>query len=75
MNNLVFTNDKTYGDMFFQVGGDWIMALTSDGHIKFNRECFPELTIDEFAEVVASKLEEIRLCDIGQIVRDKADGT
>lgn len=55
-----------YGDMFFSVGGDWIMSITAEGKIRFNRDCFPELTDDEFAEVIACKLEEIRLSDLNE---------
>lgn len=36
----------------------WIMRLTGEGRLQFNRDAYPNLTPDEFAEKVVTVLED-----------------
>jgi hypothetical protein len=47
--------------VFHNIDSKWIMCITSFGQIKFNREDFPDLAADEFAEEVIRILEHLFL--------------
>lgn len=61
VGDLVPTVDQTlnYWPIAFCVEGKWIMRITADYHIEFNREEFPNLTMDEFAGQVVKILESM----------------
>lgn len=40
----------------------WVMRVTSEGRIQFNREGYPELTEDDFAKRVLEILETMTFC-------------
>ena len=61
--SLQFTSEpKDITNIIFQPRNlPWIMKITADGKIKFNRDEYPNLTECEFAEKVVELLEEIKI--------------
>ncbi len=57
MNDNYLHNPYKIEQMIFSLGDDkWVMKITKTG-IVFNREDYPNLTVDEFSSLVVKTLE------------------
>lgn len=58
--NLFLKTDETAlpGEIVFSNSSHWVMRITSEGRIEFNREGYPEFTPDDFAKAVIDILEK-----------------
>ena len=57
----VWDKDKKCDCVFWNADKKWIMRIKLHGQIEFNREGFPDLTPDKFAEEVISILETLQI--------------
>lgn len=53
--------DDKFKDIIFSTDAGWLMKLTGDGKILFNKKKFPDMAANDFAEEVVKILEKIKL--------------